>query len=88
MEPTHKFFWQEVARRVGSRSAGECFDKVFAAARSPPPARVSKAKLTVRVEGRVGGHRARPMLRSIGWPTLEIFVGVQGVSVCCFMCGV
>ena len=48
VEPTHKFFWQEVARRVGSRSAGECFDKVFAAARSPPPAKLSsKAKLTV-----------------------------------------
>lgn len=49
VEPTHKFFWQEVSRRVGSRSAGECFDKVFAAARSPPPARVNKAKLTVSV---------------------------------------
>ena len=47
VEPTHKFFWQEVARRVGSRSAGECFDRVFAAARSPPPAKLSKTKLTV-----------------------------------------
>jgi len=47
VEPTHKYFWQEVARRVGSRTAGECFDRVFASARSPPPAKISKTKVTV-----------------------------------------
>jgi hypothetical protein len=35
VEPTHRFFWQEVAARVGTRSASECFAKIFDAARSP-----------------------------------------------------
>jgi hypothetical protein len=51
VEPTHKFFWQEVARRVGTRTAGQCFDKVFAAAPSPPPAKLAKTKLTVSAVG-------------------------------------
>jgi hypothetical protein len=48
VEPTHRFFWQEVAARVGSRSASECFAKIFDAARSPAAsAKLPRAKTVV-----------------------------------------
>ncbi len=48
VEPTHRFFWQEVAARVGSRSASECFAKIFDAARSPAPgAKLHRSKIEV-----------------------------------------
>jgi hypothetical protein len=48
VEPTHRFFWQEVAARVGSRSANECFAKIFDAARSPAAgAKLPRAKTVV-----------------------------------------
>lgn len=35
VEPTHPFFWQEVARHVAGRTAAECFTRVFDAQKSP-----------------------------------------------------
>lgn len=63
VEPTHKYLWQEVARRVGSRTAGECVDRVFASARSPPPAKISKTKVMApSLNGGAGGRPAKTTL--------------------------
>lgn len=35
VEPTHPFFWQEVARHVPGRTATQCFSKMFDAHKSP-----------------------------------------------------
>jgi hypothetical protein len=46
VEPTHPFFWQEVARRVGGCTAADCFSKIFDAAKSPAPSKAAARKIT------------------------------------------
>ncbi|GAX77637.1 hypothetical protein CEUSTIGMA_g5080.t1, partial [Chlamydomonas eustigma] len=49
VEPTHPLFWQEVAKRVPGRTAGECFSKVHDR-RLPPEARSKMRGITRKAE--------------------------------------
>lgn len=66
VEPSHKFYWQEIARRVPGRTAAECFSKVFDAQKTPQErAKLPRQRALVQKASMGGDGGGRKVLTTV-----------------------